>query len=196
MRIENFKSERGQISKIIIILAGAVLLVTIVVFLAVKFFGSGRLPTTAKKDTTQEETEPPKPVYEITIGDIKFVMQSSVNLGSVLESEYAYGQDKFTTDRFIKVTVSAQNKGKVDTAYLTWEVGNIIDSEGRIFPPNRQTYQYLPQPDLCGAILKPEFTPVFCVRIHEVSNKSTDLKIEVINKAQKRKELLDLNLAF
>ena len=39
---------------------------------------------------------------------------------------------------------------------------------------------WLPDPDLCGALLKPEFEPTPCVRIYEVSTVSKNFKIQVI----------------
>lgn len=194
VKTKKFNKSAGEISRVILVLAGAVLLITIIVFLAIRIAGS-------KKSDTQNgnpvvENEPPKPVYETIIGDIKFILQSSIDLGGVLKSNTTYQQDLTTTEKFIRVTVGAQNKGKVETTTFGWELGNIIDSDGRNFIPiTNKAFYFLPQPDLCGSVLKPEFTPIPCVRIYEVSKKSDGLKIQVINKASKQAPLLlDLKL--
>jgi len=137
-----------------------------------------------------------KPVYETTVGDIKFTLESSVDLGSVLKSTKTYQKDLTTTGRFIKVIIGAQNKGKNETLQFAWEIVNIIDSDGRNFTPiTNKAYSFLPQPDLCGAMLKPELAPVPCVRLYEVSKQSTGLKIEVVSESPKiGKSLLDLIL--
>ena len=117
------------------------------------------------------------------IGDIRFVLQSSLDLGNYLKGSNSGYSDIQTSERFIKVTIGAQNKGKVETANYGWDVGNIIDSEGRIFSPiTNRAYYFLPKPDLCGASMKPEFALVSCVRMYEVSKKSEGVKIEVVNK--------------
>lgn len=140
----------------------------------------------------------PKPVYTTTIGNIKFALESSIDLGSVLKVQSTYQNDLVTTERFIKVTIGAQNKGKTETTQFAWEVGNVIDSEGRTFISiKNKAYQFLPQPDLCGTILKPEFDLIPCVMMYEVSKQSAGLKVEVINRSQKQgKALLDLDLVY
>jgi hypothetical protein len=83
-----------------------------------------------------------------------------------------------TTEKFIKVTVAAQNKGKVNLPQFSWDIGNLVDSDGRNFVPiNEKAYYFLPQPSLCGEVLKPEFEPTPCVKLYEVSKASTNLKI-------------------
>ena len=56
--------------------------------------------------------EPPKPVYEVTLGDVRFLLQSSEDLGKVIKSKSQYEKDLTTTEKFIKVVIAAQNKGK------------------------------------------------------------------------------------
>jgi len=193
--MKNFNKESGQMSKIILILAGAIFLLVVIIFIAVSIVGS-RSQEEDKTGENQEETEIPQPVYETTIGDIRFVLQSSVDVGNTLKATTAYQQNLTTTDRFVRVTVSAQNKGKNETASFSWELGSIVDSEGRVFIPiTNRAYYFLPQPDLCGAILKPEFTPIPCVRIYEVSKASKDLKVIVTSKVPKvSSAYLDLKL--
>ncbi len=189
--------QSGAISKIILILAGVVLLIAIVVFIALSIASSKKSNTQGNNQNTQTEVEIPKPVYDATIGDVRLIMQSSVNMGSALKSVVSYQQDLITTERFIKVTIGGQNKGKLETESFAWDIGNIIDSEGRNFVPiTNQAYNFLPKPDLCGSILKPEFAPISCIRIYEVSKQSKGLKIQVISKVPKvQSALLDLDLS-
>lgn len=198
METKKFNNQSGQTSRVILVLAGAVLLVAVIVFVAIRVAGSRNKEQSSQNQTEQTENEPPKPVYDTTIGDIRFILQSSLGLGSFLKSETSFQQDLTTTERFIKVTVGAQNKGKNETTFSAWDVGNIIDSEGRSFIPiTNKAYYFLPKPDLCGAILKPEFTPVPCVRMYEVSKQSKGLKVQVISKVPKQtSSLLDLNLPY
>ena len=95
------------------------------------------------------------------------------------------------------MTVGVQNKGKIDTTRYSWELGNIIDSEGRNFIPiNERAYYWLPQPDQCGAVLKPAFTATPCARYYEVSKISTGLKLQVMAQgpqdSKPKKDLIDL----
>lgn len=189
----SWRSQCGQVSRAILVIAGAILLIIIIAFLAIKIASSKKAQTAP---ASVQEIEPPKPVYETTIGDIKFILQSSMDLGNVLKPEkhQVYQKDLTTTERFIKVVIGAQNKGKIQTDQYVWEIGNIIDSEGRNFIPiTNKAYYFLPQPSLCGAILKPEFAPISCTMMYEVSKQSTGLKIEVQAKSPKvAKALLDL----
>ena len=59
-------------------------------------------------------------------------------------------------------------------------MGNIVDSDGRNFTPLQYDADaWLPDPNLCGELLKPEFEPTPCVKIYEVSTVSKGLKIQV-----------------
>lgn len=195
--MRNFRKQKGQISRILIILAGAILFITVIVFLAIQIASSRKLKEESQNNISPEENDPPRPVYETTIGDIKFIMKSSVNLGSFVKSNISYQPDLTTTERFIKITIGAQNKGKNQTAQFSWDIGNMVDSGGRNFTEYQKAYYFLPKDNLCGAALKPEFEPVQCVKIFEVSKKSTGLKVEVINKSSKQgSQLLDLDLNY
>lgn len=133
--------------------------------------------------------EPPKPVYETTIGDIKFYFQSAEDLGNTLKSTVQYQSDLTTTERFVRVVVGAQNKGKVNAPQYSWDAGNVVDSEGRNYENiNNKAYNFLPKPDLCGAVLKPEFDPVPCVKLYEVSKQSQGLKVTVRTTQLKKQE--------
>jgi hypothetical protein len=83
--------------------------------------------------------------------------------------------------KFIQVTIGAQNEGTANTEQNSWNIGNIVDSKGRNFVPLQgYTIQpWIPNPDLCGVLLKPAFDPTPCVKIYEVSKESSGLKIEV-----------------
>ena len=195
----------GQISRTLIILAAVMLVVIVIAYFVIRITASR---TPANQETgTQAENEPPKPVYETIIGETRFLFESAVDLGSVLRSNTTFQQDLETTERFIRVVISAQNKGKNNIQQFSWDLGNIIDSEGRNFVPiTNEAYFFLPKPDLCGSILKPEFDPVPCTRIYEVSKASKDLKIEVSadvsasgsgvgpGAGSKQKALLDLDV--
>lgn len=125
------------------------------------------------------ENEPPKPVYETTIGDIRFLFDSAIDLGPVVKAPNSYQQDLVTTEKFVYVTIRAQNKGKIDTVRNTWNIGNIVDADGRNFIEDPGAHYFLPRPNLCGEVLKPEFEPTPCVKMYQVSKVSDHLKIEV-----------------
>lgn len=190
-KLFNNLKNKGQISRTLLIGAGAVLIIIIIVF-AVIFFTRNNKTEQAKKDSeTPTIPEPPKPVYEKQIGNIYFILESSEDLGSVLKAKTQSQRDLITTEKFIRVVVAAQNKGKTSTPSYGWDIGSIIDSEGRIFDPINAFY-FLPNPNPCGISLKPEFYPIACTKIYEVSKISEGLKIQISAKDQKDKELLDL----
>ncbi len=156
--------------------------------------------TAANTKPTTTTNQPPAPVYEVTVGDVDFTIISAQNLGSVIKSKNPqYQPDITTTEKFIKVVIGAQNKSKVNTSQTSWATGNIVDSDGRNFINiNDKAYYFLPNPNLCGAVLKPDFTPTPCVTYFEVSKASTGLKMEVNdlpgNSSKKKEAYLDLNI--
>ncbi len=173
-----FNKQSGQASRLLLILAIVVFVAGILVFFIMK--------ATAKPPEPVGPVEeiPPK-VYEAKINDIKFTFQEAVDMGNVLwgsRSRTQYQKDIKSTEKFIAVTVGAQNKGKANIKEDAWDLGNIVDSEGRVFEPMEKytVSNWLPDPDLCGALLKPEFTPVPCKKIYEVSKASTGLKINLL----------------
>jgi len=187
-------SQDGQVSRAILVMAGAVLVIAVIVFIAISIVNSKKPANTPPQDTTTNN-EPPKPIYDATVGDIYFKILSSLDMGNILvdaRPQYTIT----TTDRFIKVAISAQNKGKMAIGMGSWDLGNIIDSDGRVYVSiTAKAYNFLPKPDLCGASMKPEFTPTTCVRIYEVSKASRGMKVEIINKtAGGAPALLDLKL--
>ncbi len=184
----------GKVSSILLILAVMLLVLIVGVFIFIKF---GATKKTAVQPNTTADQGPPPPVYEAQVGNVKFIVESAQDLGKVIKSTNGYQQNLTTTERFIKVIVGAQNKGKENTQQGAWDVGNIIDSEGRNFVSiNNQAYFYLPPQNLCGAILKPEFEFTPCIKLYEVSRQSKGLKIKVnatpAAGSNKKEELLDL----
>ena len=103
------KKSRGAVSTILLIV-GAVLVVLIIVVFVIVQINAGR-SNTAKNNTVPQGTpEPPKPVYETTVGDTKFIIQSATDLGSTLQSpDKRFQEDLATTEKFIKVVIGAQN---------------------------------------------------------------------------------------
>ena len=192
-----FNKSKGAVSGTILILAVVLIIIIIVVFVVIKI-SAGKKPAAVKTATdTTVKNQPPAPVYENQLGDVDFTVLAANDLGTTLAPKSSgYSQPLTTTEKFIQVTVGAQNKGKNDTTYNTWAVGNIVDSDGHNFISiNNKAYFYLPQPNLCGAILKPIFEPTPCAMLYEVAKSSTGLKVEVNVTAPKRAEtFLDLNV--
>ncbi len=137
-----------------------------------------------------------KPIYETKIDNIKFILESSEDMGNILKSQSSYEKDLTTTERFIKVVIGAQNKGVGSIPQYSWDVGDIVDSDGRRFVNiNNKAYSWLPRPDLCGALLKPEFDPIPCVKYYEISKASTKLKVIIkVTPPKQEESFIDLNL--
>ncbi|MDO8529967.1 MAG: hypothetical protein Q7S10_00960 [bacterium] len=170
-----FNAQSGKISQTLIVLAVVLLILIVIVFFIVKI--ASRNPSTSTPEDAENQI--PEPEYETTMSDTRFLFVSAQDLGNVLPGKAGSSQkDLVTTEKFIRVTVAAQNKGKVNTSQYSWNIGNLVDSDGRNFVPlTQRAYYFLPQPDLCGALLKPEFEPTPCVKIYEVSKASTNLKV-------------------
>lgn len=173
-----FKKEAGQVSRLLLVLAVIVFVAIIITYLVMR--AAERPPKPAENEPVVE-----MPVYEQTLGDIKFIFQQARDMGGVLYGSQSrnpsWQKDKTTTERFIKVTVGGQNKGPVNIKEGVWDLGNIVDSEGRNFTPlGHDVNPWLPDPNLCEELLKPEFEPTPCVKIYEVSKISKGLKIQVL----------------
>jgi hypothetical protein len=174
--------QNGQASRLLLVLAIVVLVAVVIVFLVI------RMATPAPKPPTPPGPNVELPVYEKQLGNIRFVFETSRNLGNILKAsdaniQYAsYLKDLTTTENFIIVTVGAQNKGKENVLDRSWDIQNIVDSDGRNFVPLDQyaTGPWIPGISSCGALLKPEFDPTPCTKIYEVSKASTGLKITVV----------------
>jgi len=173
----NFNKASGQVSKLLLILALIVLVAIIITYVVMR--AAEKPPK-----TTVDTPTIPQPVYEQTLGDIKFIFMQARDMGNILKGSQSrnpdWQKDLPTTERFIKVTIGAQNKGLVNIKEQVWDIGNIVDSEGRSFVPMKYNVDsWLPDPNLCETLLKPAFEPSACVKIYEVSKISTGLKIEV-----------------
>lgn len=175
--------QKGQVSRLLLVLAIIVLVAVVIVYLVV---GMAERPAAPVENPTQNI---PQPHYEQTLGNIKFVFIESRDLGSVLRASQRINQasswvkDVITTERFIIVTIGAQNKGKENIENRAWDIGNIVDDEGRNFEPSDgyTIDAWLSEDNSCGVLLKPEFDPVPCTKIYEVSKISTGLKIMVMS---------------
>ena len=178
---------RGAASSIILVLGIALLLVVVVVFVVIKVNASKTADGSLDKNSEAISTGP---VYDTNAGDVRFLVVSATDLGNVLHiqnprnmlglQDTRYDEPITTTEKFIKVVIGAQNKGKLNIPKDIWEVENIVDSDGRNFVPiDAEGYVGLPDPDLCGSLIKPEFEPTPCVKIYEVSKASTGLKVKV-----------------
>ncbi len=174
-------AEAGQAAKLILVLAVVIFVAALITYLILRM-----AEKPANKNQVVENT-PPQPVYEATLGDIRFVFESATDMGSTLYGSQSKNpssqRDLTTTEKFIKVVVGAQNKGKINTPQGAWDIENIVDSDGRNFVPiqNTNASQWIKGENLCGALLKPEFDPFPCVKIYEVSKVSTGLKIRVVS---------------
>ena len=174
-------TEAGQIARLLLVLAVIIFVAIIITFLIVK------MAEKPAKPPTPGETTVPLPVYEQKLGNIRFVFQSAIDLGNTLKASevinQSYGTQKdFTTvEKFIEVTMGAQNMGTVNTEQGAWDIANIIDSEGRNFVPvdSYLINAWLPVQNNCGSLLKPAFNPTSCIKIYEVAKGSEGLKIEV-----------------
>lgn len=167
----------GQVSRLLLVLGIVIFVAVIIVFIVMKV-------TSPPPKPIIEVPIGPKVVYEAVLGDIKFIFQEARDMGKILagsKSRYPdWQKDLITTEKFIIVTIGAQNKGKENIPQRVWDIGNIIDSEGRNYEPLDQTANaWQPEPNLCSALLKPEFAALPCVKIYEVSRISTGLKIVV-----------------
>ena len=174
--------QSGQVSKLLLVLAAIVLVAVVIVYLVM------RMATPAPRPATTPGTVVVQPVYEKQLGNIRFIFENSRDLGNTLKASQAKGQnnsylqDLTTTERFVIVTIGAQNKGKINIADRTWDIQNIVDSEGREFVPVDQyaVAPWLPDGNSCSALLSPEFEPLPCTKIYKVSKISTGLKIRVV----------------
>src|SRR3989338_5664845 len=129
---KKFKNSSGAVSSILLVLAVLIVIVIIVVFVVIKINSNKGADTV--NDSGQNPDEPPQPVYETTVEGIKFTLESAWDMGNILVSNnQSFQPNIVTTEKFIKVTIGAQNKGKINTTQSSWSIGNIVDSEGRNF---------------------------------------------------------------
>ncbi|MEK7664927.1 MAG: hypothetical protein AAB361_02180 [Patescibacteria group bacterium] len=160
------------------------LIIAIIILVAVAIsYAIIRIAENPPKSTRPPDDIVPQPIYEQTIEGIRIIFQEAKDFGSVLKGSQSknpqWQEDIKTTEKFIKVTVAAQNKEKENTRSGNWDIENIVDSEGRNYVPMNGVDQWLPEKNLCGNLLKPDFAPIPCAKIYEVSRISAGLKIRV-----------------
>ena len=193
----SIKSESGQASRLLLVLAIVVLVAVIIVYLVMRMAEKPPSPTVPVTQTV------PLPVYEQTMDNIRFVFESAINWGSVLKASNIPNHSDSQKDlsiinpgaKFIQVTIGAQNVGKENTGSNVWDIENIVDSQGRNFVPSGgEVKPWLPKLNYCGTVLTPAFDPSPCTKIYEVSKQSTGMKIRVTVKSGNKKDtfLLDL----
>jgi hypothetical protein len=177
----NSFSQKGQVSRLLLVLAVVILVAVIIVYLVMRMAEKPAKPVPKPTPTT------PQPVYEQTLENVRFVFESARDVGNVLSASaitnqsYSYQKDIHTTERYVIVTIGAQNVGKENIPERSWDIQDIVDSVGREFVPldSYTVAGWLPNPNLCQTLLKPAFDPTPCQKIYEVSKKSTGLKIKV-----------------
>jgi hypothetical protein len=181
--------QRGQASRTLLIIAIIILFAVVVSYLVIKL---------AENPPKNQKPIPdvPQPVYEQTLNYIIFIFQEARDFGDTLKGSQSnnpqWQKDLKTTERFIRVSIAAQNKGKENLKNGSWDIENIVDSEGRNYVPIDNAREWLPEKNLCGELLKPEFNPIPCVKIYEVSKISTGLKIRIKNSNKNSSALIDL----
>lgn len=177
-----FNKSSGQVARLLLVLAVVVLVAIVITFLIIK------MAEKPAKPVVVETEKVPVAVYEKKLGNIKFTFMSALDLGNTLKasdavnSNYSSKKDLTTTERFVEVTIGAQNLGTANTDQGAWDTGNVIDSDGRKFiaVDGYIVNQWLPEKNTCGVLLKPAFDPIPCIKIYEVSKLSKGLKIEVM----------------
>ncbi|MCX6720417.1 MAG: hypothetical protein NTW11_01275 [Candidatus Staskawiczbacteria bacterium] len=192
-----FNRSSGQASRLLLVLAVVILVAVIIVYLVMRMAEKPPAPNSDPATTI------PQPVYKQTLNKILFLYESAIDRGNVLRvSQIASGQynsyyqkDFFVSNtgaKFIQVTIGAQNVGTENIGQGGWGLVNIVDSEGRNFVPldGYSVSAWLPNPDMCGTLLKPAFDPTPCTRIYEVSKVSSGFKIQV--KTGEKMALIDL----
>jgi len=198
-----FNKSAGQASRLLLILAVVVLVAVLVVYLVT------RMVNKPPKTPTPETPIEPVLIQDQTLNDIKITFESAIDRGELLdvseidESRHISSSQKdlqvTNGGKFIQVTVNARNMGKENTKRGMWDIGNIVDSEGRNFiPVGSSANLWLPVLNSCGALLKPAFDPVFCTKIYEVSKESNKFKIAIeVDKtatSKKKSSFLDLTV--
>ena len=169
--------QRGQVSRLLLVLGIIIFVAVVIVFIVMRAASAPAPPVI-------DEPVGPKAVYEEQLGDVKFTFIEARDMGKILPGSKSrnpdWQKDLTTTEKFVIVTIGAQNKGKENIPQRVWDIGNIIDSEGRNYEDLGQiANSWQPDPNLCSAILKPEFAALPCIKVYEVSRISAGLKIVV-----------------
>ena len=196
----------GQLPKGLLILVGIIIILVIVVSVVIKMVSNSEPDIPPEEGEEEEEEEAYQPIYEVIIGEIKFTFIKVQDKGNILrgsESKKPERQEDLTTkEKFIVVTIGAQNIGKeiITVKDKNWGIEEIIDNEGREFEfLGREADPWIPEESQCAALLKPAFSPIPCTKIYEVAKVSTDLKVKVFVEekgitTRKEEALLDLKI--
>ena len=192
----------GQITGGLLIFGIVIIIIVVIILIIIKVVSSK--PSETVIPPGEGEREAYEPVYEAVIDDIKFTFIEAKDKGNLLqgsESKNPGSQGDLTTkERFIVVTIGAQNIGKetIPPEDKNWGIEEIIDGEGRKFEvAGPEINPWIPAESNCGSLLKPAFSPTPCTKIYEVAKVSTDLKIKVFVEekgitAKKGEALIDL----
>jgi len=166
---------------VLFIIIGIVIIILIVMIIS--FVKKSPAPTSEEGPKSEEPTD------EAVIGDVKFKLKEASDLGNILRvSESKNNQvqkDIVSTERFVKVTITAENVGKESVYLGTWDLKDLFDKEERRFIFSQQTSPWIPEDSRCGDTLKPGFTPTSCTKIYEVANISSGLKVKVSARSTK-----------
>jgi len=175
------KTKGGIPSFVLFIIIGIIVIILIIII--INAFKKTPPPPPKEEPKSQE------PAYEAVIGDVKFKLKEAKDFGNILkgsESKNNQSQkDIMTTERFIEVTITAENIGKESVGIGTWNLNDLFDKEERRFIFSQETSPWIPEESRCGDLLKPGFTPTSCTKIYEVANISTGLKVKVSARSAK-----------
>lgn len=175
------------------LILGAVIII-IVALVVVAYLRTSSRDSENSEPVEIVKGEMPELVHEVVIGDIKFTLVEAKDIGNILRCQERTvlptrcrpQDDLVTTDKFIKVTITAQNIGKDDIRRGNWSVEELVDSDGRKFYSARAG-RWIPEESECAALLKPSFTPTSCTEIYDVAKHSIGLKLRVFAYANPEK---------
>jgi len=190
------KKSLGQISQNLLLLAGLIIITVVIFVLIINWLKKSPLPEPPPEPSPEL---PPPPVYEVSIGNIRFKLKEAKDIGNILkasEAKYFVRDDISTTERFIQVTITAENIGTDNIKGTLWEIRELYDSEERKFYSTRDRDPWIPDTSQCESLLKPGFTPTPCTKIYEVAKISKDLKVEVYSKEPGQGDFIDIDLTL
>ena len=183
----------------LLIILGIIIVVIIILVVVVTLLRSSEEPEPV---IAPVKGEMPELVQEVVVGDIKFAFVEAEDIGNFLRCEDRIrppstcrsSYDLKTTDKFIKVKITAQNVGQDSLRRRSWDIKELVDSEGRKFY-SAGAKRWISGESQCGEALKPGFTPTSCIEIYEVAKPSIGLKLRVFADADKSKaHYIDLGL--
>lgn len=188
--------------------------VVVVIIIGVVIFNAVKKSPSEEQLVQNQTVEPvkekmPGPIYEAIVENVKFKLVTAEDIGNTLKCEERINpyteclpQYNFdTTDKFIKVDLTAQNMGQDNIPEGSWRVEEMFDSEGRKFYSPPASYDWISKESKCGNLLKPYFEPTTCIKIYEVSKHSIGLKVKIYASPTEEKRIepqkeyfIDLNL--